>query len=104
MLHQNHLKSHEPTRQTNIEIFSINNMTIKGIDIGGHDCMRRLWRDYFWSASAIVYMVQKKKTIQMNIKIHKYILQSVILIFLFVRLIPVILHVLKKVVLNYKKS
>ena len=46
-----------PTAHANHEELQVNNVNIRAIDVGGHVQARRLWRDFFMSANAIIYMI-----------------------------------------------
>lgn len=57
MLRDNKVILHEPTRHPQGEEIMIGNIRFKTFDMGGHKAARRLWRDYFASVDAIVFMV-----------------------------------------------
>ena len=46
-----------PTKHAHSEELSIQNVNIHAFDLGGHNAMRKVWRDYFPDISAVVYLV-----------------------------------------------
>ena len=50
----------EPTIHPGVQRLKIGGTTATCIDLGGHECARRLWRDYIIDASGIVFMVDAK--------------------------------------------
>jgi GTP-binding protein SAR1 len=57
MLRDGKVVLHEPTRHPQGEEVMIGSIRFKTFDMGGHRAARRLWRDYFASADAIIFMV-----------------------------------------------
>lgn len=57
MLRDNKVVLHEPTRHPQGEEVMVGSIRFKTFDMGGHRAARRLWRDYFANADAIIFMV-----------------------------------------------
>jgi len=57
MLRDNRLVQHKPTRNPTSEDLTMGNINFRTYDLGGHREARRLWKDYFGSVDAIVYLV-----------------------------------------------
>ncbi|KNH04739.1 Small GTPase superfamily ARF/SAR type [Perkinsela sp. CCAP 1560/4] len=51
------VQNHRPTMHPNVEDLSLGGIKLKTFDLGGHAAARRLWRDYFTKADAVVFMV-----------------------------------------------
>ena len=51
------VQNHRPTMHPNVEDLSLGGIKLKTFDLGGHAEARRLWRDYFTKADAVVFMV-----------------------------------------------
>ena len=47
----------DPTRYACSEVVTINKVKMSAFDIGGHEAMRKMWREYFPKIDAIVYLV-----------------------------------------------
>ena len=56
-LSTDHVQNHRPTMHPNVEDLSLGGIKLKTFDLGGHAEARRLWRDYFTKADAVVFMV-----------------------------------------------
>ena len=57
ILKDNKLVQSKPTRNPTSEEMTIGNVDFKAFDLGGHLEARQLWRDYYGSVDAIVYIV-----------------------------------------------
>ena len=57
MLRFGMLKALPPTQQSNSDEFDVGRLTCRAFDIGGHKAARRIWRDFFPQASAIIFVV-----------------------------------------------
>lgn len=47
----------DPTKHEHTESVKINNVNIKVFDLGGHQAMRKIWRQHFMNIHGIVYIV-----------------------------------------------
>ena len=47
----------DPTKHAHSEHLTIGNVNMNAFDLGGHDAMRKVWREYFPKIDAIVYLV-----------------------------------------------
>ena len=47
----------DPTKHAHSEMIQINKVKMNAFDLGGHDAMRKIWREYFPTIDAIVYLV-----------------------------------------------
>jgi|Transcript_50999 GTP-binding protein SAR1 len=57
MLKEDKLGLHRPTVHPNMEELNMGNIKLRTFDLGGHVEARRLWKDYFTRADAIVFLV-----------------------------------------------
>ena len=57
MLKVNRAQVYTPTLMPNTDELVMGNIKLKVFDLGGHETARRLWRDYFASVDAVVYIV-----------------------------------------------
>ncbi|CAN6362815.1 unnamed protein product [Urochloa humidicola] len=57
MLKDERLSQHAPTQHPTSEELSIGKINFRAFDLGGHRIARRVWRDYYASVDAVVYMV-----------------------------------------------
>ncbi|XP_039776686.1 GTP-binding protein SAR1A-like [Panicum virgatum] len=57
MLKDERLTQHAPTQHPTAEELRIGRINIRAFDLGGHRIARRVWRDYYASVDAVVYMV-----------------------------------------------
>lgn len=46
-----------PTKHSQTESVKINNVNIKAFDLGGHQAMRKIWREHFIDIQGIIYVV-----------------------------------------------
>ena len=57
MLKDDRVRLHEPTIHPNNDELIIGNTKFKIFDLGGHETARHLWRDYYATVDAVVFMV-----------------------------------------------
>lgn len=57
MLKVNRAQVYTPTIMPNTDELQMGNIKLKIFDLGGHETARRLWRDYFATVDAVVYIV-----------------------------------------------
>ncbi|CAL4981412.1 unnamed protein product [Urochloa decumbens] len=57
MLKDETLSQHAPTQHPTSEELSIGRINFRAFDLGGHRIARRVWKDYYASVDAVVYMV-----------------------------------------------
>jgi len=57
LLRDNKLVQHKPTRNPTSEDLVMGKVNFRTYDLGGHEEARKLWKDYFASVDAIVYLV-----------------------------------------------
>eukprot|EP01118_Nematostelium_gracile_P017179 TRINITY_DN7255_c0_g1_i1.p1 TRINITY_DN7255_c0_g1~~TRINITY_DN7255_c0_g1_i1.p1 ORF type:complete len:184 (+),score=39.28 TRINITY_DN7255_c0_g1_i1:50-601(+) len=46
-----------PTQRAQLEELTVGNVTFRAWDIGGHIQVRSLWKDYFFEADAVIFLV-----------------------------------------------
>ena len=47
----------DPTKHAHSEHLTLGNVNMNAFDLGGHEAMRKVWREYFPKIDAIVYMI-----------------------------------------------
>lgn len=47
----------DPTKHAHSEHLTIGNVHMNAFDLGGHEAMRKIWREYFPKIDAIVYLI-----------------------------------------------
>lgn len=57
MLRDGKFLAHEPTRHPQFEELTIDSITFKAHDLGGHKAARRLWKQYFANVDGVVFIV-----------------------------------------------
>jgi GTP-binding protein SAR1 len=57
MLRDGKFLVHEPTRHPQFEELTIDSITFKAHDLGGHKAARRLWKQYFANVDGVVFIV-----------------------------------------------
>jgi len=51
------IRSFIPTQRAQLEEITLGNVVFRTWDLGGHEQVRNLWRDYFFEADAVVFVV-----------------------------------------------
>ncbi len=49
--------STQPTQYAHSEEVKINNLTLNVTDLGGHEAMRRIWKNYSSNSNGIIYII-----------------------------------------------
>ncbi|KAJ5066426.1 hypothetical protein M0811_13624 [Anaeramoeba ignava] len=57
MLKESVMIQHEPTLHPTMEELTIDKIKFQAFDLGGHEDARRLWKDYYTTVDAIVFLV-----------------------------------------------
>jgi len=57
LLRDNRVAQHMPTQKPTMEELTLGNIKFSAYDLGGHEIARRLWRDYYATVNAVVFMV-----------------------------------------------
>lgn len=57
MLKDDRLAQHQPTQYPTAEELQMAGINIKAFDLGGHEIARRIWKDYYQSVDAIIFLV-----------------------------------------------
>lgn len=57
MLRDDHVATHLPTQRATKEEIQLFNTSLECYDLGGHEEARVIWRDYYVSANAIIFVV-----------------------------------------------
>jgi len=57
MLRDDKLQVHNPTFHPNMEELTLGTIKFSAVDLGGHQQARRIWKDYYTTVDAIVYLV-----------------------------------------------
>jgi len=57
MLKYGRVSVHSPTTQPQCEEIVLNGLTLRAHDLGGHSAARRIWKTYFLSVDAVVFMI-----------------------------------------------
>lgn len=66
MLRDGKFLVHEPTRHPQFEELTINQLTIKAHDLGGHKAARRLWKQYFANVDGVIFIVDTTDSDRLN--------------------------------------
>ena len=57
VLKYNEIRQFDPTVHAHSDEIEIGKMKVNSIDLGGHQSVRKVWRDYFPKIDAIIYLV-----------------------------------------------
>ena len=57
VLKDGRVEQFDPTIHAHAEEFEIGKMKLCTVDLGGHETVRKVWRDYFPKVDAIVYLI-----------------------------------------------
>lgn len=57
MLRDNRLVQHTPTRNPTSEELKMGNVMFRTFDLGGHKEARKLWKEYYQSVDAVVFLI-----------------------------------------------
>uniref|UniRef100_A0A914YUP2 small monomeric GTPase n=1 Tax=Panagrolaimus superbus TaxID=310955 RepID=A0A914YUP2_9BILA len=57
MLKDDCLIQSTPTYSSSSEELTLGNLTVTAFDLGGHEIIRRIWRDYFSNIDAIIFLI-----------------------------------------------
>ena len=66
LMRDNRLVQHKPTRNPTHEQMTMGNIDITALDVGGHREARKLWKDYFGTVDAIVYIIDAADPNRLN--------------------------------------
>jgi len=56
-LKNNTISSFIPTQRAQMETIELGHITFKAWDLGGHEAVRDLWKDYYVEADAVIFLV-----------------------------------------------
>ncbi len=51
----------DPTKHAHQEKITIGNVVMSAFDLGGHQAMRKIWKDYFLKIDGIVYLIDSSR-------------------------------------------
>jgi len=57
LLRDGHIHQHQPTGHPTSEELTLGNIRFKAYDLGGHTTARQIWRNYYTTVDAIVFLV-----------------------------------------------
>uniref|UniRef100_A0A914QMF0 small monomeric GTPase n=1 Tax=Panagrolaimus davidi TaxID=227884 RepID=A0A914QMF0_9BILA len=57
MIKDDRLQSPQPTHFPSSEELKLGNLTVTAFDLGGHEQARRIWKNYFCMADAIIFLI-----------------------------------------------
>ncbi|EGR27351.1 small gtp-binding protein, putative [Ichthyophthirius multifiliis] len=57
---------HDPTPQAHTEELVLGNVRFKAFDLGGHEAVRKTWKNYYSSIDAIVYLVDSSDHVRFS--------------------------------------
>lgn len=66
LLRDNRLLVHRPTQKPTMEELTLGGITFRTYDLGGHEIARRIWRDYYSDADAVVCLVDAADTARLG--------------------------------------
>jgi GTP-binding protein SAR1 len=57
LMHDGHMHQHPPTGHATSEEMTLGSLRITALDVGGHKSARQIWRNYYTTVNALVFLV-----------------------------------------------